>query len=81
MDSVTTANIQPDNNALVLGEFDPAEVTPCALDKLTKHDKDFTHVRHHFANDDQYALFCMLPGGDQVKQLIIDDYLQSTNQK
>lgn len=74
-----TASLVPtlDNNELVLGEFDPAEVQPCALDKLNKEDQDFTHMRHIFANRDQYDLFCMLPGGTNIKQRIIDDYLTS----
>lgn len=75
---------EPGNNALVMGEFDPDEVAPSALDKLNKPDRDFTHVRHIFASEDQYSLFCMLPGGTDVKQLIIDDFLKqlaTTNQK
>ena len=80
----TAPTSEPSNNALVLGEFDPAEVAPSALDKLNKPDRDFTHVRHIFASEDQYSMFCMLPGGTDVKQLIIDDYLKqlaTTKQK
>lgn len=80
----TAPAYDPGHNALVLDEFDPAEVAPSALDKLNKPDRDFTHVRHIFASEDQYSMFCMLPGGTDVKQLIIDDYLKqlaTTNQK
>lgn len=76
-DATAALVLAPHNNELVLGEFDPAEVQPCALDKLNKEDQDFTHMRHIFANRDQYDLFCMLPGGTNIKQQIIDDYLHS----
>ena len=69
------------NNSLVMGEFEPAEVAPCALDKLDKKDRDFTHVRHMFATDEQYDIFCMLPGGTHVKQLILDELLPKPDQK
>lgn len=75
---------EPCDTTLVMGEFDPAEVAPSALDKLNKPDRDYTHMRHIFASEDQYSMFCMLPGGTDVKQLIIDDYLKqlaTTNQK
>lgn len=72
----------PTDTALVVAdEFTPDEIAPCALDKLNKHDRDFTHVRHLFASSDQYDMFCMLPGGTEVKQLIVDDFLKQSDQQ
>ena len=65
------------NNQLVLGEFHPDETKPCALDNLNRKDKDYSHVRHQFVNDDQYDLFCRLPGGNAVKAKIIEELSKS----
>ena len=56
---------------LIDGEFEPSEVERGPLDTLHKRDRDYTHVRHMFANDDQYGFFCMLPGGDAVKERVL----------
>lgn len=64
-----------DNNRLALGEFTSDEVARSPLDNLNKKDRDYTHVRHVFATDEQYDIFCMLPGGTAVKDLIISDFL------
>jgi hypothetical protein len=73
--STDTAHSDHDNNSLVMGEFDPSEVERTPLDNLNKKDRDYTYVRHLFVTDDQYDLFCMLPGGNQVKDLIVSDFL------
>jgi hypothetical protein len=69
------------SDGLVMGEFDPAEVTRSPLDNINKKDRDYTHVRHLFATDEQYDIFCMLPGGTQVKELIISDFLDGEDQR
>lgn len=69
------------NNRLVMGEFEPEEVARSPLDNLNKQDRDYTHVRHLFATDEQYDIFCMLPGGTKVKDLIISDFLDGEDRR
>jgi len=72
----------PDGDGgLVMGEFDASEVARSPLDNINKKDRDYTHVRHLFATGEQYDLFCMLPGGDKVKDLILSDLLDGEDQR
>ena len=61
----------PSSPVLIDNEFTPDEVLRGPLDKLHKRDRDYTFARHLFANDDQYGFFCMLPGGDAVKDRVL----------
>ena len=65
----------PSTNELVLGEFTEDEVAYCALDKLNKSDKDYTHIKHKFVNEEQYEFFCQLPGGTEVKERIVNELM------
>ena len=65
-DTVVVSDAQQDKD-----EFTDDEIKPCALDSIKKKGRDYTHVRHVFATDEQYELFCMLPGGDSIRDLIL----------
>lgn len=69
------------NSRIDVGEFDPSELTRSPLDNLDKKDRDYTHVRHLFVTGEQYDIFCMLPGGNKVKDLIISDLLDGEDQR
>ena len=59
-------------NEAVQLEFTEEEMKPCALDKLNAPTRDFSSIRHKFVSNDQYDLFCMLPGTDETKLAILD---------
>ena len=56
-------------------EYNPEEIKRGALDNLNKKEPTYEEVRHLFANDDQFQLFRMLPGGVEVKHKILTEAL------
>jgi hypothetical protein len=58
-------------------EYSAEELTPGPLDKYGKKDQDYTPIKHLFRNDDQYQLFCMLPGGDDIKYKVLQTFIKN----
>ena len=53
-------------------EFTEKEIERSALDNYGRKDRSYIELKHRFTSEEQYELFCMLPGGNAVKHAIVN---------